>query len=306
MQSNLMTLMTEFKSMKKRVGITKKPDSSGFNISFFTHENMLWFDQVILNWLPPRDKHLVFLPCGSAEKTRGKVRNGVVDERKFISEGLGHNLLKPIREDETLEKVILSEPCTMIPYALESHPLRKDYDLPVSELCIQGENTFINQLALWLLKLKQSQPERNFVYYVGGCHHFLILHYANKRAGDPFRIVQEIPPRGLRDYTSSAAKMDQVIHDLEDRGIVPQLQPVHEIAMKFLKARGRYTHRKFWKSVITLRLINDPDIEPCIELWGKNFKEEEVKIAAESDVGGFVDLYEPVPVQESEVLDGEA
>ena len=300
----MMSSMMERK-LKTKVGISKKPDSSGFNVSFFTHENMLWFNQVIMNWMPPVDKHLVFLPCGNAEKTRGRVRNGEVDDRKFISEGLGHNLLKPVREDEDLEKVILSEPLTMIPYAEEANKLRKDYDLPVSELCVQGENTFINQLALWLLKLKVCQPGRNYIYYIGGCHHFLILHYANKRAGEPFRIIHEIPPRGLRDYTSSAAKLVQVIYALEDRGIVPKLQPVHEIAMKFLKARGRYTHRKFWKSVITLQLIDDPDIRPCITLWGKNFKENTVAIASERDMEGFVDLYEPTMAREEKLRDGE-
>jgi hypothetical protein len=91
------------KNLSKSESIFKKfPDMETFNNSFFTFENNHWF-MFVLSWFPDPSKPLVFLPCCRAEKTRAK------HGRKKISEGMTHNLLKAIRTDDHLEKVILSE-----------------------------------------------------------------------------------------------------------------------------------------------------------------------------------------------------
>ena len=140
----------------------------GFNNCFFTNENNSWFVHALF-WFPDPLKPLVLLPCGRAEKTRAKYG------RKKISEGFTHNLMKAVRSDDHLEKVIISEPLTIIPYEIEMHPLRPDYNLPARDLSIQSEFTFQIRLGFWLSKLKRRQPERKFIYYVGATHHYFIL-----------------------------------------------------------------------------------------------------------------------------------
>ena len=94
--------------------------------------------------------------------------------------------MSAVTRELSFERVILSEPCTIIPYALEGqHP---DYNLPPGDLSIQSERVFINQLALWLARVKAAQPERQHAYYIGAVHHFFILHFANETAGYPWAI----------------------------------------------------------------------------------------------------------------------
>ncbi|MBD3212943.1 MAG: hypothetical protein GF311_10075 [Candidatus Lokiarchaeota archaeon] len=107
--------------------------------------------------------------------------------------------------------MILSEPLTIIPYTLEMHKLRPDYNLPASDLFIQSERVFVNQFALWLLKVKVAQPLRKYIFYVGATHHYFILHFANIVAGSPFELIYEISPRGLATYIVTAKKMEKEI-----------------------------------------------------------------------------------------------
>lgn len=60
--------------------LVRQPEQPGFNSSFLTPENDAWFN-LMLEWLPDPSKPLVFLPCGSAAKTRAKFG------KKFISQG---------------------------------------------------------------------------------------------------------------------------------------------------------------------------------------------------------------------------
>jgi hypothetical protein len=69
---------------------------------------MRWFARVV-NWLPDQAKPLVFLPCGSAAKTRAKFG------KKMISQGLGHQLMSAVTRETAFERVIHSEPLTFIP-----------------------------------------------------------------------------------------------------------------------------------------------------------------------------------------------
>nr|MDO8085330.1 hypothetical protein [Candidatus Sigynarchaeum springense] len=226
-------------SVPRKHNITRQPEQGAFNSSFLTPQNMRWFARVV-HWLPDPAKPLVLLPCGSASKTRAK------HGKKMISQGLGHQLMSAATRNAAFERVILSEPLTIIPYALEGqHP---DYNLPPQDLSIQSECVFINQLALWLARVHAAQPERRFVYYVGAIHHFFILHYANETAGRPFHLVREIPARGMRGYADAAKKLVDTIRAIEATGQAPAQPPVSLASL--VKGRGRYTHRTFWHSVL--------------------------------------------------------
>jgi len=254
----------------RKHNITRQPEQGGFNTSFLTPQNMRWFARVV-HWLPDPAKPLVLLPCGSASKTRATYG------KKMISQGLGHQLMSAVTRDPGLERVILSEPLTIIPYALEGqHP---DYNLPPQDLSIQSERVFINQLALWLARVHAAQPERRFAYYVGAIHHFFILHFANETAGRPFHLVREIPARGVRGYAEAAKALVETIRAAEATGQAPVQPPVSLASL--VQGRGRYTHRKFWRSVLLEALEGDGatrSIEPVT--------------TREQARAGFADLYD--------------
>ena len=63
--------------------LRRMPEIDGFNTNFLTPANMDYFNNVALPWLPATAKPLVFLPCGSAAKTREKYG------KKMISQGTG-------------------------------------------------------------------------------------------------------------------------------------------------------------------------------------------------------------------------
>jgi predicted RNA-binding protein len=254
----------------KKHNITKQAEQIGFNTSFLTPENMRWFATKVLGFLPDAAKPLVFLPCGSAAKTREKFG------KKMISQGLGHQLMSAVTREPSFERVILSEPLTIIPYALEGqHP---DYNLPPQDLSIQSERIFINQLALWLARVKAAQPDRRFAYYIGAMHHYFILHLANEAAGRPFHVVREIPARGVRDFAEAAKRFKETIMTTEAMQSAPEQAPASLDAL--VKGRGRYTHRKFWRSVLCEQLAGDEatrTIEPVT--------------TREQAKAGFADLY---------------
>jgi hypothetical protein len=240
----------------KRHNLHKLADMGSYNCSFMTVANIRWFNFVIMNWLPDAHKPLVFLPCGRANKTRTEA-----DPRKFISRSTTHQFLSKITRNNDLDRIILSEPLTVIPYSIESHQLRKDYDLPCELLSIQSEFIFIRQLALVLSKIKANQSDRKVIFYIGGAHHYFILYYANKMIGSPFQILFEIPPLGIRDYSKSALKFHGVIYDYLADGIVPA-QEIPSLK-KYLKKRGRYTNQAFWKSILVLQKDNQTEITIC-------------------------------------------
>ncbi len=224
-----------------------------FNYSFMTKENMRWFKSIALNWLPNSKKPLVCLPCASGNKTRAKFG------KKVISQCTSHQLLGPVTRDKRFEHVILSEPLTIIPYSLELHPSRPDYNLPVNVLSIQGEQIFINQLSLWLCRVKLAQPLRNFIYYIGSTHHYLILKYANLAANNPFHIVFKIPEKGMKDYGKAAHEFRETILKTEELGIVPDC-PEPDID-KWLNSRSGYTTRVLWREIRWTQQILNSKIE---------------------------------------------
>jgi len=224
------------------------------NASFLTLENINWWLWLTMNYLPPPDKRVFFLPCAGGFKTRNKLRMNVqgemvIDPRKFISESKTHNVMKAIRDDPLNEKIILSEPLTLIPYSLESHEIRPDYNLPVDFLSVQGEFIFIERLSHYLLKLKCAQPDRKYIFYFGGAHHYFILDYSNILAGSPFEIIYKVPARGSAFFTPEAEKFMTEIREMETSGhfIIPE--PI-SLQAELEKRAGRYTHKPFLLALI--------------------------------------------------------
>jgi hypothetical protein len=219
------------------------------NASFLTLENIQWWLYVSMTYLPPLNQRLFFLPCAGAFKTRG-AHGG----RKFISESTSHQFLKAIREDPLNEKVILSEPCTVIPYRLEADPLRPDYNLPIEFLSVQGEFIFIDRLSHFLLKIKQAQPTRQVVFYFGGSHHYFILHYANLLAGSPFEVVYHVPLNGTKDYAKGSQLFMAQVRAMEAAGVYTIPMPL-SIEKELAKRAGRYTHKPFLLALIDAQHI---------------------------------------------------
>jgi hypothetical protein len=158
-----------------------------------------------------------------------------------------------VTREARFERVILSEPLTLIPYALEMHPRRPDYNLPVDHLSIQGEQIFIHQLALWLCRVKQAQPARKVAYYIGSTHHYLILKYANIAAGSPFQVIPRVPAGGLKDYATCAKAFRDEILGAEESGIPPLI--VEPDIEKWLKSRSGYTTRVLWREIHYIRRV---------------------------------------------------
>lgn len=267
------TAISSFTGQKKH-NLKKLPDLPGFNQSFFTTANTLWYNYAI-NWLPNRKKPLVFLPCANANKTRKKFG------KKMFSHSTTHQFLSAITRCDDFEKVVASEPLTIVPYALEGqHP---DYNVPTEDLTIQDEAEFTIRLANWLNIVKRKQPKRKYVYYIGGTHHYFILQQANEKAKRPFKIIYEIPEGGVKGYSSSAKHFKEVITNLEEKGVKPELKPVS--LDKHIKSRGRYTNRKFWEYINVIKNVNPRKKNPI-------FQNERMSVALRTEYyDGFLEMY---------------
>ena len=99
------------------------------------------------------------------------------------------------------------------------------------------------------------------IYYIGGSHHYFILHYANKMIGEPFRIIFKIPARGIRDFASASKVFNQTITDCETLGIEPVQEEVR--LSDYLNKRGRYTNKAFWEAILVLQKDEHSKIKIC-------------------------------------------
>ena len=268
-----MTYQTKVTGPKKH-GLKKKPDSPGFNQSFFTTPNILWYYYAV-NWLPHKNKPLICLPCASAKKTRAKYG------KKMFSHSTTHQFLSAITRCEDFEKVVISEPLTIVPYALEGqHP---DYNVPTEDLTIQDEVAFNIRLANWLNIVKRKQPKRKYIYYIGGTHHYFVLKQTLEKARKPFKLIYEIPEGGVKGYASAAKSFKEVVMNLENKNIKPKLKPVS--LEKFLNSRGRYTNRKYWEYIKVIKKISLSKKNPV-------FQSEKMPVAKKSQCSeGFSELY---------------
>jgi len=95
---------------QKKHNLKKKPDTPGFNQSFFTVANTLWYNYAV-NWLPHKKKPLLCLPCANANKTRAKYG------KKMFSHSTTHQFLSAITRCENFE----SEKPELKPVSLEKH-----------------------------------------------------------------------------------------------------------------------------------------------------------------------------------------
>ena len=150
-------------------------------------------------------------------------------------------------------------------------------------MTIQDEAEFTIRLANWLNIVKRKQPKRKYLYYIGGTHHYFILKQALERARKPFKIIYEIPKGGVKDYSTSAKYFKDVVLNLENYGIKPELKPVS--LENHIKARGRYTNRKFWEYISVIKKINSSKKNPI-------FKNERMPVALKKQYfEGFLPMY---------------
>ena len=268
-----MSYQTKITGQKKH-NLKKKPEMPGFNQSFFTVANTMWYNYAV-NWLPNKKKPLICLPCANANKTRAKYG------KKMFSHSTTHQFLSSITRCEDFERVVLSEPLTIVPYALEGqHP---DYNVPPEDLTIQDEAEFTIRLANWLNIVKRKQPKRKYIYYIGGTHHYFILRQALERSRKPFKLIYEVPEGVVKGYSSSAKLFKEVVFNLERDGIRPNLK---EISLeKHIKARGRYSNRKFWQYIQILHNISSSKKNPV-------FQSEKMPVAHKKQYfEGFLKMY---------------
>lgn len=106
--------------------------------------------------------------------------------KKMFSHSTTHQFLSAITRCEDFERVVISEPLTIVPYALEGqHP---DYNVPTEDLTIQDEVAFTIRLGNWLNIVKRKQPKRKYIYYIGGTHHYFVLKQTLEKARKPFKL----------------------------------------------------------------------------------------------------------------------
>jgi hypothetical protein len=194
---------------------------------------------------------------------------------------MSHTFLKVLREDERFEKVSITEPQTIVPYCKELSEWREDYDNPPEALTIQDEFIFVTNLMGWLLRVKLKQPWRKYIYYIGGKHHYFILHFANQWAGNPFELLYKNPPGGLKGYAKTARIFREEILRFVDSGYNQELKP-ENIPIdfeKFIKSHGNKTKRKFWRLI----LVYQKNVDGEMDLGGNKFSRDLVKTTRLSD-----------------------
>jgi hypothetical protein len=262
------------KKQSYKNSLKKLSEKPGFNQSFFTTKNIYWYNYAI-NWLPNKKKPLVFLPCANADKTRKEFG------KKMFSHSTTHQFLSEITRCNSFERVVISEPLTIVPYALEGqHP---DYNIPPQDLSIQSEYEFIIRLANWLNIVKRKQIKRKYIYYIGSTHHYFVLKFANKIAKNPFKIIYEIPAGGTKSYGTSAKFFKQVIIDLEENSVKPILKKIS--LEKHIKSRNRYTNKQFWEYINTLKNISKNRLKP-------QFTDNAIPVASQDEYyQGFSQIY---------------
>jgi predicted RNA-binding protein len=167
------------------------------NADFYSHENQQFYVKVLLEYNFAIAKPIIFLPCA---------------KQKPISRSRTHCYLSPITRDDRFEKIIISEPQSVIPYSLEQ--FCPNYDYPPEALTAKDRWQFVRRLGIFLNKLKETNPKRQNVYHIGGKHHFEILKDA-VQINHTFHVIPKIPERGIRDYNESAREFVTIIFEKE-------------------------------------------------------------------------------------------
>ncbi|MBD3343107.1 MAG: hypothetical protein GF353_28680 [Candidatus Lokiarchaeota archaeon] len=169
------------------------------NADFYSHDNQAFYVKVLKEFNHKTEKPIVFLPCAS---------------QKPISKSVTHGFLKAITKNENFEKIIISEPQTVIPYALEKHC--PDYDYPPGNLTIRDRWQLVRRLGIFLGFLKDKEPKRKRIYYIGSKHHCFILQDALLNVSYCFNLIYTIPAYGIRDYAKYAKEFSLIIKKIED------------------------------------------------------------------------------------------
>lgn len=167
-----------------------------FNDDFNNPPNVAWFERV-MNEKFDTKKPIVFLPCALAGKTREKYG------KKKISQSMSHQMMSAITRNPYIEKIIMSEPLTVIPYRIEDQ--MPDYEYPPKLLKKRPgqREIFIERLSRFLHKLKDEGHKK--VYLIGGKDRIEILEAANKNVQLPVYI--EWLKTGSTYYSQAAERL---------------------------------------------------------------------------------------------------
>jgi len=185
------------------------------NDDFYTSANQRFYAKCLRYYERNTiNKPIVFLPCANASKTRGKYG------KKRISQSFTHQLMSAITRDGSLEKIIISEPLTIIPYRFEDE--MPDYDYPPKllhkkpdDLVLKDDWQLKRRLSIFLRVLYEKGVGR--VYYCGGYHHYNLLKAANMGM---LEIIAVLSREGTRDYARIAKELRKKILEIEQGEIL--------------------------------------------------------------------------------------
>lgn len=161
----------------------------GQKILFKSKVAIEFYNIILSEWrsLIRNKKVIIFLPCAST---------------KPIQNSQTHCFLSPITRthENSILKVIVSEPLTLIPYRYQKYP---NYDYTPKDLRddLDEYNIFISRLK----KFKELTPKYIKCYYIGGKHHYEIL----QKAG--WKINYFKPDNGLIGYKNKAIELQNEI-----------------------------------------------------------------------------------------------
>jgi predicted RNA-binding protein len=167
------------------------------NADFYSNQNQEFYIRVLKEFNFKTSLPVVFLPCASV---------------KPISKSRTHCYLSKITRNEKLERIILSEPQSIIPYSLEQ--FCPNYDYPPGQLHAGDRWQMVRRVGIFLHFLWENNEKRERIYYIGAKHHLNVLNDANNIMKH-FKIISIIPERGIRDYASAAETFIKTIENLE-------------------------------------------------------------------------------------------
>jgi hypothetical protein len=168
------------------------------NADFYSSENQQFFVKVLTKYNYKQKKPIIFIPCAST---------------KPISKSRTHCYLSAITRNDLFEKIILSEPQTIIPYSMEDQC--PNYNYPPKNLTRADRWQLVRRLNIFLNNLHEADPNRVRLYYIGSLHHFSVLQNANKICKF-FYLIYTIPALGIRDYSKYAEELANEIIKLEE------------------------------------------------------------------------------------------
>jgi predicted RNA-binding protein len=168
------------------------------NADFYSNKNQEFYVKILKEFNFNTVLPIVFLPCAS---------------QKPISKSRTHCYLSKITRNQNLERIILSEPQSVIPYRFEQYC--PNYDYPPKMLHAFDRLQMVRRVGIFLEFLYNANSNRIRIYYIGSRHHLSVLHDANS-INNHFKLIYSVPAKGIRDYASAANEFLKVIEKMEE------------------------------------------------------------------------------------------